>query len=362
MGIAAEPWRTLHDDASARPRVAGSLPSGPADEASRWLVAGPARRASAAPRCVGGRAAGAAFPPGPDAITAAGPLAAARTLLGARRSSPARPGHGLRAGDRDGGRAAAPRPPLLPADARGHRGRARTTSTCSSTATSRATSGRRSRRAGREGRRRRRGPPRGRRDRQRGRLREQGALPPAARGRHRGRRPRRRLRGPRSGALGARHVRAARSRTCSTSIIARWSSSTARIGYVGGSGIEDHYNDERFYDVMCRVDRADRRPAPARSSWRAGGTTAARAPDDRRASTATSRRRPSSSRPMRRSGAPTTVLWNVPGHRPPPDQRRHRAGARRRRGRGSTSSTRTSRTGRSSSGSSRRPCAASRSA
>src|SRR4029453_1301540 len=27
-----------------------------------------------------------------------------------------------------------------------------------------------------------------------------------------------------------------------------------RIGYVGGSGIEDHYNDERFYDVMCRVE------------------------------------------------------------------------------------------------------------
>ena len=26
-----------------------------------------------------------------------------------------------------------------------------------------------------------------------------------------------------------------------------------RIAYVGGSGIEDHYNDERFYDVMCRV-------------------------------------------------------------------------------------------------------------
>ena len=26
-----------------------------------------------------------------------------------------------------------------------------------------------------------------------------------------------------------------------------------RVAYVGGSGIEDHYNDERFYDVMCRV-------------------------------------------------------------------------------------------------------------
>ena len=26
-----------------------------------------------------------------------------------------------------------------------------------------------------------------------------------------------------------------------------------RVGYVGGSGIEDHFNDERFYDVMVRV-------------------------------------------------------------------------------------------------------------
>src|SRR5262249_28048217 len=26
-----------------------------------------------------------------------------------------------------------------------------------------------------------------------------------------------------------------------------------RIGYVGGSGIEDSYTDERFYDVMCRM-------------------------------------------------------------------------------------------------------------
>ncbi len=26
-----------------------------------------------------------------------------------------------------------------------------------------------------------------------------------------------------------------------------------RVGYVGGTGIEDHYNDERFYDVMVRM-------------------------------------------------------------------------------------------------------------
>ena len=27
-----------------------------------------------------------------------------------------------------------------------------------------------------------------------------------------------------------------------------------RIAYVGGTGIEDHFNDERFYDVMVRVE------------------------------------------------------------------------------------------------------------
>jgi cardiolipin synthase len=84
-----------------------------------------------------------------------------------------------------------------------------------------------------------------------------------------------------------------------------------RVGYVGGSGIEDHYNDERFYDVMCRVEG----PIVAQLqsvfllSWRHHGGAA---PDD-----------PSLARyfpedvlriaddaPLR---APTTVLWNVPG-------------------------------------------------
>jgi cardiolipin synthase A/B len=82
------------------------------------------------------------------------------------------------------------------------------------------------------------------------------------------------------------------------------------IGYVGGSGIEDHYNDERFYDVMCRVTG----PIVAgiqlvfAASWRnetgvIDPATLDRwfphqtlvVPDDA---------------PLR---APTTILWNVPG-------------------------------------------------
>jgi cardiolipin synthase A/B len=84
-----------------------------------------------------------------------------------------------------------------------------------------------------------------------------------------------------------------------------------RVGYVGGSGIEDHYNDERFYDVMCRVEG----PIVAQLqsvfliSWRHNGGAAPadaslaryfppdvlRVPDDAA---------------LR---APTTILWNVPG-------------------------------------------------
>jgi cardiolipin synthase A/B len=82
------------------------------------------------------------------------------------------------------------------------------------------------------------------------------------------------------------------------------------VAYVGGSGIEDHYNDERFYDVMCRVTG----PVVAQlqlvflASWRNQGgslaadrlggwfpTTTLDTPDDA---------------PLR---APTTILWNVPG-------------------------------------------------
>ncbi len=83
-----------------------------------------------------------------------------------------------------------------------------------------------------------------------------------------------------------------------------------RVAYVGGSGIEDHYNDERFYDVMCRVTG----PIVAQiqvvftASWlNERGTvtdadldhwfppTTLVVPDDA---------------PMR---VPTTILWNVPG-------------------------------------------------
>jgi cardiolipin synthase len=86
-----------------------------------------------------------------------------------------------------------------------------------------------------------------------------------------------------------------------------------RVGYVGGSGIEDHYNDERFYDVMCRVTG----PILAQlqlvffASWRfQGGPPPSRPLDayfpadalDLPVDAATTGR-----------AIPTTVLWNVPG-------------------------------------------------
>ena len=51
------------------------------------------------------------------------------------------------------------------------------------------------------------------------------------------------------------------------------------VGYVGGSGIEDHYNDERFYDVMCRVEGpiVAQLAAVFLISWRNNGGDA---PDD----------------------------------------------------------------------------------
>jgi cardiolipin synthase len=84
-----------------------------------------------------------------------------------------------------------------------------------------------------------------------------------------------------------------------------------RVGYVGGTGIEDKYADERFYDVMCRVTG----PVVAQlqlvfmASWRyQGGTSPTQQelaacfprdlleiPGDESAQTS------------------TTVLWNVPG-------------------------------------------------
>jgi len=82
------------------------------------------------------------------------------------------------------------------------------------------------------------------------------------------------------------------------------------VAYVGGSGIEDHYNDERFYDVMCRVSG----PVVAgialvfAASWRNQGGTIDPATLDRwfPASTAAI----PDDAPTR---VPTTILWNVPG-------------------------------------------------
>ena len=100
-------------------------------------------------------------------------------------------------------------------------------------------------------------------------------------------------------------------RTCSISTIARWSWSTGRIGYVGGSGIEDHYNDERFYDVMCRVEGpiVAQLAAVFLISWRNNGGAA---PDD----PALARYFPPATLDEPADAAfhaPTTVLWNVPG-------------------------------------------------
>jgi cardiolipin synthase len=84
-----------------------------------------------------------------------------------------------------------------------------------------------------------------------------------------------------------------------------------RIAYVGGSGIEDHYNDERFYDVMCRVTG----PIVAQlslvfaASWQHEGGPP---PDD----AALERWFPAATLKVPAKATtrvPTTVLWNVPG-------------------------------------------------
>jgi cardiolipin synthase len=83
-----------------------------------------------------------------------------------------------------------------------------------------------------------------------------------------------------------------------------------RIGYVGGSGIEDHYADERFYDVMCRLTG----PVVAQlqlvflSSWRYHG-------GDRLSDEAMSHGFPPdvSVDDVDGPSTPSTVLWNVPG-------------------------------------------------
>jgi cardiolipin synthase len=82
------------------------------------------------------------------------------------------------------------------------------------------------------------------------------------------------------------------------------------VAYVGGSGIEDHYNDERFYDVMCRMTGTvvPQLQLVFLASWRHQGgalavdslerwfpASALDVPDDA---------------PLRASA---TVLWNVPG-------------------------------------------------
>ena len=103
-----------------------------------------------------------------------------------------------------------------------------------------------------QGARRRRGPNGGRCHRQRDRRRQQRAVP----GSSCGRRPDRRERGTAghpdrsSSAAGGRprHIGDLLHFDHRKMIVV-----DGRIGYVGGSGIEDHYNDETFYDVMCRV-------------------------------------------------------------------------------------------------------------
>ena len=82
-----------------------------------------------------------------------------------------------------------------------------------------------------------------------------------------------------------------------------------RVGYVGGSGIEDHYNDERFYDVMCRISG----PVVAQlqlvflASWRKDGGAV---PDDLARYFPPDVQTVADDAPMR---VPTTILWNVPG-------------------------------------------------
>jgi cardiolipin synthase A/B len=83
-----------------------------------------------------------------------------------------------------------------------------------------------------------------------------------------------------------------------------------QVAYVGGSGIEDHYNDERFYDVMCRVTG----PIVAQvqlvfaASWLNQGGSVEPGDLDRWFPAATL---DVGGEPAMR--AATTVLWNVPG-------------------------------------------------
>ena len=84
-----------------------------------------------------------------------------------------------------------------------------------------------------------------------------------------------------------------------------------RVAYVGGSGIEDHFNDERFYDVMCRVTG----PIVAQlqlvflASWRyQGGPRPERSLDAY--FPAETLEVPAGTEA---TAVETTILWNVPG-------------------------------------------------
>ena len=106
-----------------------------------------------------------------------------------------------------------------------------------------------------------------------------------------------------------------------------------RVGWVGGAGIEDHFQDGRFHDLFLRVT----------------GPVVAQLQLVFLAELPLARRR--RSRPTTLDGLfpalegtatiPAVVLHNAPG-RLPADHRRDRAAARRRRARRSTSSTPTS--------------------
>ncbi len=95
------------------------------------------------------------------------------------------------------------------------------------------------------------------------------------------------------------------------------------VGYVGGSGIEDHYNDERFYDVMCRVTG----PIVAQlqtvflASWRHHDGARPEDPALARYYPAEALKVPARAKLK----APTTILWNVPGtgHHPISDAIEH---------------------------------------
>jgi cardiolipin synthase len=85
-----------------------------------------------------------------------------------------------------------------------------------------------------------------------------------------------------------------------------------RVGYVGGSGIEDHYNDERFYDVMCRVTGSvvAQLQLVFLASWLYHD---GRLPDDAAALGHWFPTDALEDPPEGSLRAPTTVLWNVPG-------------------------------------------------